>query len=163
VARWRHRELLVLPLALSCLPLAAGLRADGDGAALAVLVVGYLLTGFTEELVWRGTVLQLLGPVGDRRAVLVASLLFGSAHLANVLFRGSVSLVLAQAFGAFCFGVGYSAIRLRTQALVPLMVAHLLTDLLPHLSRLPAIPVFVAQDVVLLAVGLVLLRRSSSP
>lgn len=159
-SRWRSPGLVVVVLALPLSALVAGTRWNLGVGSAAVLVVGYLLTGFTEELAWRGTVLQLLAPIGRTRSVLVGSALFGAAHLTNVLYRDSAVLVVAQAFGAFCFGVGYAAIRLRTGALPALMVGHLLTDLLPHVGRLPAVPVFVAQDVVLLAVGLVLLRRT---
>jgi membrane protease YdiL (CAAX protease family) len=155
---WRRPALVALPVVLALTSLAGGVAWDLTASAFCLLVVGYVLTGFTEELLWRGTVLQLLRPLGERPAALLGSLLFGAAHLTNVLFRDGAPLVLAQAVGAFCFGVGYAALRLRTGALWPLMVAHLLTDLLPHVGRWPAIPVFVAQDVVLLVVGVVLLR-----
>jgi hypothetical protein len=76
-----------------------------------------------------------------------------------VLFRGSVGLVLAQAFGAFCFGVGYAALRWRTNAIWPLMAMHLATDLFAAIGGMPKIPVLVAQDVVLLVLGAYLIRR----
>ncbi len=154
---WRRPWLLAVPSVLALAALAGGVRAPDSSAALVVLLVGYTVTGVTEETLWRGTVLQLLRPLGDRRAVLLGSLLFGLAHLTNVVFRGNPALVGAQAFGAACFGVGYAAIRLRTGALWPLIATHLLTDLVPHVGRLPALAVFVAQDVVLLLVGLALL------
>jgi len=160
-ASCRRPGLIAFVLLLALVPLAGGIRWDGEVSALAVLAVGYLLTGFTEELVWRGTALQLLRPLGSGRAVLVGSTLFAAAHLTNILFRDNVALVGAQAFGAFCFGIGYAAVRLETGALPALMLTHLLTDLLPHVGRLPAIPVFVAQDVILLGLGLFLIRRRS--
>lgn len=93
-------------------------------------------------------------------AVLVSSLLFGVMHLSNVMFRSSPALVVAQAIGAACFGVGFAALRLRTGTIWPLLVLHMLTDLLGQLARLPAIPFFVTQDIVLLCYGLYLVRGS---
>ena len=155
---WRNTKLLALPAALSLVPLLGGVRSIEAGE-LSVLVIGYILTGFMEETLWRGAVQRILAPSGIRSAVWLGSALFGAAHLVNVAFRGSVALVVAQAFGAFCFGVGYAALRWRTNTIWPLMVLHLTTDLFAAVGGLPKIPVLVAQDVVLLIVGAVLLRN----
>ncbi|MGI8415090.1 MAG: CPBP family intramembrane glutamic endopeptidase [Nakamurella sp.] len=157
---WARPTLLVLPLLLAVSPLGLGIRHVG-ASTWGVLVVGYLLTGFTEELLWRGIAQRLLDPLGPARGVLVASALFGCAHLGNVLFRDNVALVAAQAWGAFCFGVGYAALRRRLQTLVPLMVLHMLTDLCAAIAARPAILVLVAQDTVLLTVGVVMLSRDA--
>ena len=156
---WRHVGLLAVPAVLSVTPLVLGVEDPGP-SRLAFLTVGYLLTGFGEELLWRGLVQRILAPLGVVRAVLLSSALFGAAHLANLAFRDSPGLVLAQAWGAFCFGVGYGAVRSRTNTVVPLMVLHLVTDLAAAVGAVPKIPVLVAQDVVLLGFGLVLLRRT---
>ncbi|GAA1936947.1 CPBP family intramembrane glutamic endopeptidase [Nocardioides marmoribigeumensis] len=158
---WRQTSLLVLPALLAVSPLVHGVRHLSSGT-WAVLVAGYLLTGVVEELMWRGWVHRLLLPLGLRRAVLVGSALFGLAHLANLLYRDSPGLVLAQCWGAFCFGVGYAALRARTGTLVPLVVLHFLTDLAAQVGQVPAIPVLVAQDVVLLGLGLLLVRRGAT-
>ena len=155
--RWRNLHLLILPTVLAFVPLLAGFRPVD---ALATLIVGYALTGFMEEALWRGLVLRVLRPTGALPAVLVGSLLFGAAHLPNVLFRDSVGLVAAQAVGAFCFGVGYAAIALRIGTIWPLMVLHALTDLFAAVGALPKIPILVGQDVILLIVGLWLLRSN---
>ena len=152
---WRNLHLLILPTVLAFIPLLAGFRPVD---ALATLIVGYALTGFMEEALWRGLVLRVLLPTGPLPAVLFGSLLFGASHLANVLFRDNVTLVAAQAVGAFCFGVGYAAIALRIGTIWPLMVLHALTDLFAAVGALPKIPILVGQDIVLLIVGLWLLR-----
>lgn len=153
---WRNLHLLVLPAVLAVIPLVAGFRPVD---ALGTLIVGYALTGFMEEALWRGLIPRVLRPTGPLAAVLFGSLLFGAAHLPNVLFRDSAILVVAQAIGAFCFGVGYAAIALRMGTIWPLMVLHALTDLCAAVGALPRIPILVGQDVVLLVVGLWLLRR----
>ena len=157
---WSRPTLLLVPLLLALSPLVSGVQ-QLDRSTWLVLLAGYLLTGFTEELVWRGVAQRLLDPLGPARGVLVTSALFGLAHLGNVLYRDSVVLVAAQAWGAFCFGVGYAALRRRTGTIVPLMGLHLLTDLCAAVGAGPAIPFLVGQDVVLLAFGILLLVRDS--
>ena len=144
---------------LVLLPLVGGVRAVAPGA-LAIFVIGYALTGFAEEAFARGILLRVLQPRSVLSAVLISSLLFGVMHLSNVMFRSSPALVVAQAIGAACFGVGFAALRLRTGTIWPLLVLHMLTDLFGQLARLPAIPFFVTQDIVLLCYGLYLVRGS---
>ena len=76
----------------------------------------------------------------------------------NVVNRDSVAIVLAQSVGAFAFAVGYGALRLRTNTIVPLMALHFGHDLVLQLTNLPLIPVDVAQDVILLGYGIWILR-----
>lgn len=159
---WRNRSILIVPLLIALSPLALGVRSVPSDVLL-VMVVGYALTGFTEELTWRGFANRLLAPLGTTRAVLVGAAFFGAAHLANVVFRDDVALVLAQAWGAFCFGVAYGALRHRTGTIVPLMVLHAVTDLAAAVGALPKMPMLVAEDVVLLTLGLVLLARDRQP
>jgi len=156
-AQWRDLRLLWLPAVLVVLPLVGGVRTVAPGA-FAVFVIGYALTGFAEEAFARGILLRALQSRTVLSAVLVSSLLFGVMHLTNVMFRSSPALVVAQAIGAACFGVGYAALRLRTNTIWPLLVLHMLTDLFGQLARLPAIPFFVTQDIVLLCYGLYLVR-----
>ncbi len=161
-SQWRERWLLVVPTMLAVSPLVLGVAPISTGR-LAFLGLGYALTGVVEELMWRGIVQRVLGPLGNARAVLITAALFGTAHLANLVYRDSAVLVLAQAWGAFCFGVGYGALRARTATIVPLVVLHFVTDLAAAIGAVPAIPVLVAQDVVLLALGLWLLHPSKTP
>ncbi|GAA5028006.1 hypothetical protein GCM10023258_23190 [Terrabacter aeriphilus] len=152
--------LLLVALSLAVSPLAFGVQTLEPKVWL-LLLAGYLLTGFTEELVWRGMAWRVLTLLGPARGPLVGSALFGLAHLGNVLYRDSVVLVAAQVWGAFCFGLGYAALRRRTGTIVPLMGLHLLTDLCAAVSSGPSLALLVGQDVVLLTLGVVLLARDS--
>jgi hypothetical protein len=157
-SEWRELKLLWVPAAvLVVLPLIVGLHALAP--ATAAYLVAYALTGFTEEAWFRGVLLRVLGTIGVRRAVLLSAVLFGASHLVNVLFRSNPFLVLAQAVDAFSEGVGFGAIRLRTNTIWPLIVLHGFEDLLLRFTRLPPIPVNVFQSVVLLVYGVYLLRN----
>lgn len=156
----RSPRLLVVPALVALAPLAGGVRVP-EGHLLAVLVAGYALTGYVEEALFRGAVLDRLHPAGGERAVLASSALFAAAHLPNVLFEQPLPITLAQAVGTFCFGVGYAALRLRTGSVLPLMGLHFLTDLLLRIDALPAWAHWTAMvggDTLLLVVGLWLLR-----
>jgi membrane protease YdiL (CAAX protease family) len=155
--RWRELRLLVLPTALVFVPIVTGFKGVATGM-LATILVGEALTAFMEEAYFRGIILCTLRRTGALPAVLLSSVLFGTVHLGNVFFRDSAVLVLAQAIGAFCFGVGYAALRLRTGTLWPLIALHFLGNSFAALGALPAIPILVGQDVVLLVYGLVLVR-----
>ena len=161
--RVRNPRLLVLPAAVALAPLLGGVDLPG-ARTLAVFVLGYAVTGFFEEALFRGLILGVLRPSGVWPAVLISSALFAAAHLPNMLFGQAPAITIAQAFGTFCFGVGYAAVRLRTGSVWPLMVLHFLTDLLLRIDALPAWAhwaVMVGGDTLLLVYGLVLLRHAS--
>lgn len=156
-SQWRELRLLWLPAIVAIvLPLFGGF-ATVDARTIVYLTIGYLITGFMEEAWVRGLMLRVLQPVGPVRAVLISALLFALLHLNNFLFRNP-AIVLAQMVGAFCFGVAYGALRLRTNTLWFLIALHMLHDLLLHLSGFPTIPLNVVQDVILLIYGIYLLR-----
>lgn len=129
-------------------------------------VLGYALTGFFEEALFRGLILGVLRPAGVWPAVWISSALFGAAHLPNMLFGQAPAIAVAQAVGAFCFGVGYAAVRLHTANVLPLMVLHFLTDLFLRIDALPTWAHWTAMvggDTLLLIYGLILLRQSVRP
>jgi membrane protease YdiL (CAAX protease family) len=154
---WHALRLLALPAVLVVVPVVTGFKAVAPGL-LAMILVGEALIGFMEEAYFRGIILRILRSTGALPAVLLSSALFGAVHLGNVFFRDSTALVVAQAVGAFCFGVGYAALRLRTGTLWPLIVLHVLSNVFAAVGALPTIPILVGQDVVLLVYGLLLVR-----
>jgi hypothetical protein len=160
--RMTRPRLLIVPTAIALAPLVGGVQLPGAGL-LAVFVVGYALTGFFEEALFRGLILGVLRPAGIWPAVWISSALFAAAHLPNMLFGQAPAITLAQGVGTFCFGVGYAALRLRTATVLPLMVLHFLTDLFLRIDALPAWAhwtVMVGGDTLLLIYGLLLLRRA---
>lgn len=157
-AAWRNSGLLWLPAVIACvLPFVLGFRPDELGS-LGLFVAAYLLVGLREEALWRGVVLRILRPLGPMPAVLLMAALFGLAHLSNLAVRGNPAIVLSQVVGAFCFGVGMGALRLRTNSVWFLVLLHAVSDLTLHYTYVPAIPLEVVRDTILLVYGLYLLR-----
>jgi membrane protease YdiL (CAAX protease family) len=157
-AAWRDLRLLWLPAIIAfVLPFVTGFKTDELGS-LGMLTVAYLLVGLREEALWRGVVLRILRPLGPTRGVLLMAALFGLSHLSNLAVRSNPAIVLSQVIGAFCFGVGMGALRLRTNTVWFLVILHAFSDLTLHYTNLPAIPLEVVRDTILLCYGLYLLR-----
>jgi membrane protease YdiL (CAAX protease family) len=155
---WRQLRLYWLPVVLLGVPFVGGVR-PLTADALGVLVVAYAATAVFEEGLWRGVMLGLLRPTGLWRAVLVSSLLFGLGHLGNSALRGPSAIIAAQAFGAAVQGVGFAALRLRTNTIWPLIVLHAVHDLFLQMGVLPIPLVEVPIDTALLIYGIVVLRH----
>jgi membrane protease YdiL (CAAX protease family) len=155
-ARWRGTGWFLVPLVLTLLPLVRGIAWP---EALALSLLGWALTGFAEEGVFRGILPAVLSERGPIRAALIASLLFGAVHLVNIVIRGNPAVIVSQAVGAACFGFGFAALAWRTGTIWPLVPLHMLHDLFLHLGRLPLIPVAVVQDIILLGLGIVIFWR----
>ncbi|HWA18675.1 MAG TPA: CPBP family intramembrane glutamic endopeptidase [Devosia sp.] len=158
---WRDSAWLAVPAVLTLLPLVAGVKPLAANMYV-LLIAGYALTGFAEETMFRGILVRLLERHSPMVIAAITAILFGLVHLSNIFIRGEPAIIAAQAVGAAAFGFGYAALRMRTNALVPLIVTHMLTDLFLQMGSLPLIPVAVVQDVVLFALGLYLLRRPAA-
>ena len=143
---------------ITLIPLVTGIK-PLDASTYAILIAGYALTGFAEETMFRGVLVKLLAQRSPLAIAAITALLFGLVHLSNIVIRGEVAIILAQAVGAAAFGFGFAVLRLRTNTVVPLIVLHAAHDLFLQMGYLPLIPVAVAQDVLLFGLGWVLLTR----
>lgn len=156
---WRNMRLYWLPaFVLTVPPLVMGIKPVVPSELL-YLLVGYILTGFAEESINRGLYLRILAPLGIRKSTLIMAILFGLSHLTNLMVRANPAIVFAQAVGAFCDGFAFGALRWRTNTIWPLIILHMLHDLLLQYTRLPAIPLDVVQVTILLFYGIYILRR----
>ncbi len=163
-ATWRQVGWLTAPVLVALVPLAWGW--SPDPSTLVALTLGYAATGIYEELWFRGVVLRAALPLGPGRAATLTAVVFGAAHLANILFGQNVAVSAAQAVGAAAFGFGYAVLRLRTNALWVLAGTHAVGDLLLHTTGLHGGAlwgVMIGQDLVLFVVGLVALRGLRRP
>ncbi|MFN8475629.1 MAG: CPBP family intramembrane glutamic endopeptidase [Anaerolineae bacterium] len=161
-SKWRHLSLYWLPVLTLPLPLLGGLR-PLEPAVLGTLIVGYIATAFVEEGLFRGAMLGLLRPTGIWRAVIISSILFGMAHLGNIVLRGNPGLIALQALGSATGGVGLAALRLRTRTIWVVIAIHALNDLFLQMGTLPVPLVDAAHDIILLVYGIYLLRPSILP
>jgi membrane protease YdiL (CAAX protease family) len=103
----------------------------GDPEAPDRMLVGgaVFVIAALEELVWRGLVMRSLEAVcGARRALVVTSLLFATAHAPTLYLLGDATagpnpLIVLAALGC---GTVWGLVYLRTSRLVPALFAHAL-------------------------------------
>jgi membrane protease YdiL (CAAX protease family) len=119
---------------LSWAPVAAGLPflAFGfnlePGAVVPLLLVGTPLIALNEELMFRGILLDLLRPLGWRRAVTWSAVLFGSGHLLNLVAGANIPFTAMQVAATTAGGVALAAIRIRTGSLWSVIAIHVVLD-----------------------------------
>ena len=82
--------------------------------------------------------------------------------MSNQLLRGVSFLIVLQAFGAAIQGIGYAALRLRTNMIWLLILIHALHDVTLQMGNLPIAMVEAPIDTILAIYGIVLLRRHGS-
>ena len=103
--------------------------ADYTLTQTAVWVIGAV----TEELFYRFFLLQKLllerAKLRPRFSILLISLLFAGMHLFNLRSGILVSLVLIQAFCAFCFSIWAGAVVWKTRSVMIPLLAHILLNL----------------------------------
>lgn len=109
-----------------------------DGVRSAGGIIIYILTmffvGMNEEVIMRGIVLNLFADrfSNTRRGVLTAiilsSVIFGAAHIPNVLSGVPLSSALIQALQATLLGILFAAIYLRSGNLWICIIIHALVD-----------------------------------
>lgn len=129
--RLRKYHLLWLPLIPAFVHLYNHLGGGFPDLALsyvAAILLITLLSGFMEELFYRGLMLRALAPRGPWVAALVPSILFGMTHLMNSAAGWSLGPVLWQLGYSFAVGFGYAAFVIRTGCLWPMMIVHFLVN-----------------------------------
>ena len=110
--------------------------AEISGLALAI-VVTTILVGFSEELMFRGVVLQgALRDLGEGKAILISAALFSALHSVNVLAFVPLDGMVQQMGLTFVFGLAMACYALRVNSLVPTIVFHALWDMVQFLGGL---------------------------
>lgn len=98
-------------------------------AVLFWIFVNSMIVGISEEWAYRGI---LLKPLRERFPVMTAALLtsviFGMSHALNGFVTGDFGKALVQAVAASMSGLLFTALRLRTGSLLPVMLLHGLWD-----------------------------------
>jgi len=96
---------------------------------LAWILFNTFLVGLSEELMFRGVLLQAFRrTVSIWPAVWLTTLSFGAIHILNVFMTGELRTALIQSAAAALSGLLFIALRLRTGSLWPCIVVHGLWD-----------------------------------
>lgn len=88
-----------------------------------------LLVGISEELMFRGILLQsVLQSLGPRLAVLISASLFSLLHSINIMGNHSLTNTLMQMVTTFILGIYAGGVTLKVRNLVPMIIFHWLWD-----------------------------------
>lgn len=145
---WRRAGFLVLPgrrdLAWltppSLLVLAAlvAVVAAGPVAMEPTLVVAFAIvalgTGFSEEALFRGVLLESMRPWGAAWAITGTTLAFAAIHFAGLMGGAALDATLVQVLlGGLPFGLAFAGLRLATRSIWPLVVIHAVNNFTSYL------------------------------
>lgn len=98
---------------------------------VSLILVTTLLVGISEEVVFRGIVLQtFLQKGGIVTAILVSAILFSLFHAVNIFGGASISEVINQMIGVFLGGIVYACLSINLKSFIPLIIYHCLWDFL---------------------------------
>ena len=104
-------------------------RPDWAEAFRLMWLPGLFIVGISEEWAYRGI---LLKPLRERFPVMTAAILtsviFGMSHALNGFVTGDFGKAVVQAVAASMSGFLFTALRLRTGSLLPVMLLHGLWD-----------------------------------
>jgi membrane protease YdiL (CAAX protease family) len=128
-SHWRSRYLLwwVTPFVLSAIVVDQKVSLSG-GFDIAVAAVLTFLLALNEEAIFRGAILQALLPRGARRAIIIQGSLFGAFHAVNLIGGDDPRYVAVQIVVVACNGIFLGALRVRLQAIWPVIAIHGILD-----------------------------------
>lgn len=138
VSTMQNMYALTVPLILMFFPLIFFGTIEMEPRRVNLFLVAVLLTGISEEAVYRGLFVRAFLPHGKWQTLLIPAILFGAAHSVQSLGGGmALQENLIQIINAFIYGVFYGAVRLRINNIWPLIILHMLWDLFWVTSGLP--------------------------
>lgn len=136
-----------------------------------------IFIGFSEEGLFRGVILNTLRQYGIFTSVILSSILFSLIHITNLMAGFSLSFVLMQFYVAFCLGVLFAALRIRTGTIWLVFFFHTVFDFLGLITKdqlnwtgtgglfeltMPIVGVITCVYSIFLGIGLFLLRPRKS-
>ncbi len=133
LCKWKGKAadywFFIPPLILMTGNLWRGIGMEYSGAAQIFAVVSMLLTGFIEEMIFRGFLFRFLqkkdpAPV----AITISAVTFGIGHIVN-LFTGQTSLeTVIQVFYAIAWGFIFTVVFYKSGSLLICIIAHSLNN-----------------------------------
>ena len=100
-----------------------GIVYDGMGQVFAV--ISMLLTGYVEEMIFRGFLFKALIPTdGIKMAIAISSVTFGIGHIINLLAGQANVETVIQVFFAIAWGFIFTLVFYKCESLIPCIIAH---------------------------------------
>ena len=93
------------------------------------LFISSLTPGIWEEIAFRGVILTLLlKKYSEKKAILIDGIIFGFAHVANIFAGQDIGAIIIQMIYATFWGFAFAYMYIKTESLIPCIIAHYLID-----------------------------------
>ena len=113
-----------------------GFALDEKGSALLIASASMLLTGYVEEMIFRGFLSRAMLPQsGERVTVIVVALTFGVGHIINLFTGQATAQTFAQILFAIVWGFLFTMAAYRSGSVWPSIAAHSLNNVLSLFGR----------------------------
>lgn len=108
-----------------------------NALATVVYFAAMALTGFAEEMLFRGLLFQAMGKSSIKSAIIVTSITFGLGHIINLLNGSSPAYVetICQVFYAVAIGFLLAAVLYAGGSLIPCILTHSTLNALSSFSN----------------------------
>ena len=121
----------IINIIVSAVQFATGERIFG-GFTFQVLILS-LMAGISEEVAFRAVPISYIMREKPKKstiplAAFITSLFFGAIHLTNMVGGVTFQMAAYQSISAFCAGMLYVAVFLRTKSILPTMICHFTND-----------------------------------
>ena len=105
--------------------------------ATVIYFVAMIITGFVEELLFRGLLFQAMSKSNVRNAIIVTSITFGIGHIVNLVNGNSTDYVatICQIFYAVAIGYLLAAVLYVGKSLIPCIITHSMLNALSSFSN----------------------------
>jgi membrane protease YdiL (CAAX protease family) len=113
-----------------------------------------LAVGVNEEVYFRGLILKVLNVKGTRFAIILSSVIFGIAHMPNILAGKTIPYIILQITFAFVFGFVCALIVVKTKSIVAPVIWHFTHD---FIAMVTGTDVITTQALVILALQVAIL------
>lgn len=112
----------------------SGINLSEDILYYVVLLIFTIFVGISEELFFRGIILNILKAKSTKYAILVSSVLFSLLHLTNLADDISIQYAILQVIFAFIFGIVAAQITVITKSLLPAIIWHFSHDFIAFVT-----------------------------
>lgn len=128
-----------------------------------VLILFTIFVGISEELFFRGIILEILSEKSKKYSIIISSILFSILHLTNLAGGIEVNYAILQVIFAFIFAIVAAQITILAKSLLPAMVWHSAHNFIAFVTgnqiNLIAIIILIIQCAVLLIYSIYLRRK----
>lgn len=129
-----------------------------------VLILFTIFVGISEELFFRGIILEILSfNKSAKYAIIVSTVFFSILHLTNLAGGISINYAILQVIFAFVFGIVAAQITMLSRSLIPAIIWHFTHDFIAFTTGnqldITAIIILIIQCAILIVYSIFLYRK----